>query len=552
MQSSDWQSLRGLCHAVKLDADASVGRGRQGSGGTVVFSFFKKDPKAGNKPRTGKPGGGRSTAPGQNARSNVPKPLSKPLAQPVNRGLGNTSVPSPSSAASAGAIAATNAAAKELARSQAMATAAKIDQIESEMARDFLRPPGTQKAANTLSPSEPLEAPTLSAPTTSVMPHTGVANNTTVNGALTRANGNPTVAGKPDDDLDFAPTDLETAAAAIEISTGTSSSAIEEGAILFANGQAEAAEAVLRAAIEADDLGAQKIVAWLMLFELLNQRGDHAGFEKLSTVFAMRFQSSPPGWIDYAGMQQEAAKAAAPAAAAVTLPAALDGNIVKQIDELKAKAAASPSLLLDVSGVRSIDLAGAELLLRVINAFKKSTQELIVQGVEQLLTPLRGAVEAGRRDASDAAWLLLLEVLRLLGRQDDFDETGIQYCITFELSPPSWEAPPANIKARAASAAKPAAGANLNPLDWRGVIGAESEQLFNRLLAESRTNKHLSIECMQLRRMAFASGSSLLTHVMKLRQTGASVEFRNVNALINALFQLLGIGALSTVQQRRG
>ena len=39
---------------------------------------------------------------------------------------------------------------------------------------------------------------------------------------------------------------------------------------------------------------------------------------------------------------------------------------------------------------------------------------------------------------------------------------------------------------------------------------------------------------------------------MKLRQAGASVEFRNVNALINALFQLLGISALSTVQQRRG
>jgi ABC-type transporter Mla MlaB component len=542
--------LRGLCHAVEVHYGRVDRSGAdKGSGGTVVFSFFKKDPKAGNKPRTGKPGGGRSTAPGQTSRTGQPKPLSKPLAQPVNRGLGNTSTPS-SSPASAGAIAATNAAAKELARSQAMATAAKIDQIESEMARDFLRPPGEPKAANTLSPPPSLEVPTLNPPTAS-SPVTGVARMTTVNGALTR-NGMTTIAGRPDDDLDFAAEDLEGAAAAIEISTGTSSSAIEEGAILFANGQAEAAEAVLRAAIDADDLGAQKIVAWLMLFELLNQRGDQAAYEKLSTVFAMRFQSSPPGWIDYAGLQQEAARAAAPAGPVVTLPATLDANIVKQFDELKAKAATSATVVLDVSAVRSVDLSGAELLLRVINAFKKSTQELIVQGVEQLLTPLRGAVEAGRRESSDAAWLLLLEVLRLLGRQDDFDETGIQYCITFELSPPSWEPPPANLKARAASSARPAAGPTLNPLDWRGVIAAESEQLFNRLLAESRTNKHLSVECMQLRRMAFASGSSLLTHVMKLRQAGASVEFRNVNALINALFHLLGISALSTVQQRRG
>jgi ABC-type transporter Mla MlaB component len=520
----------------------------------VVFSFFKKDPKANTKPRPGK-GSGRSTSPGQSSRANPARPLSKPLAQPVNRGLGNTSTPS--ATVPVIAQAATNAAAKELARTQAMATAAKIDQIESEMARDFLRPPGSPKAANTLNPEDALEAATLSIPT-STAPNTTTATtttglrNTTVNGALTR-NGAVTVAGKPGDDtLDFASDDFGATAGAIEISTGTSSSAIEEGAILFANGQADAAEAVLRAAIEADDLGAQKVVAWLMLFELLNQRGDQAGFEKLSTVFAMRFQSSPPGWIDYAGLQQEAARAAGPVGPVVALPAALDGNIVKQLDELKIKAATSASLVLDVSAARSVDLAGAELLLRVINAFKKSTQELIVHGVEQLLMPLRAAVEAGRRDASDAAWLLLLEVLRLLGRQDDFDETGIQYCITFELSPPSWEPPPANLKARAATAAKAVAGGNVNPLDWRGVIGPEGEQLFNRLLAESRTSKHLSVECVQLRRMAFASGSSLLTHVMKLRQAGVSVEFRNVNALIGALFHLLGISALTAVQQRRG
>jgi ABC-type transporter Mla MlaB component len=236
----------------------------------------------------------------------------------------------------------------------------------------------------------------------------------------------------------------------------------------------------------------------------------------------------------------------------VTLPAVLDGNIVKYLEDLKARAAASATLALDVSAVRSVDLAGAELLLRVVNAFKKSTQELVIHGVEQLLTPLRASVEAGRRDLSDAAWLLLLEVLRLLGRQDDFDETGIQYCITFELSPPSWEPPPANLKARAATAARTATGNNLNPFDWRGVIGPEGELVFNRLLAEARTSKHLSVECAQLRRMAFASGSSLLTHVMKLRQAGVSVEFRNVNALIGALFHLLGISALTAVQQRRG
>jgi hypothetical protein len=33
--------------------------------------------------------------------------------------------------------------------------------------------------------------------------------------------------------------------------------------------------------------------------------------------------------------------------------------------------------------------------------FKRASHELLLQGCDQLVTPLRGAVEAGRRDASD-------------------------------------------------------------------------------------------------------------------------------------------------------
>jgi hypothetical protein len=38
---------------------------------------------------------------------------------------------------------------------------------------------------------------------------------------------------------------------------------------------------------------------------------------------------------------------------------------------------------------------------------------------------------------------------------------------------------------------------------------------------------------------------------MKLQQGGAKVEFRNVNPMVGALFQLLGITAVSSVQLRR-
>jgi hypothetical protein len=51
--------------------------------------------------------------------------------------------------------------------------------------------------------------------------------------------------------------------------------------------------------------------------------------------------------------------------------------------------------------------------------------------------------------------------------------------------------------------------------------------------------------------MAFSAASALLTVVMKLQQSGARVEFRGVNPLVGALFQLLGVTAVAPVSLRR-
>ena len=86
---------------------------------------------------------------------------------------------------------------------------------------------------------------------------------------------------------------------AIELQAEGGGSAIEETAILFANGLIEPAEAGLRAAIQSDQLGESAQRGWLMLFELLQQRGDKAGFDSLTIEYVLRFESSPPAWIDY-------------------------------------------------------------------------------------------------------------------------------------------------------------------------------------------------------------------------------------------------------------
>jgi anti-anti-sigma regulatory factor len=490
----------------------------------VVFSFFKKDPKE---------RGDESVKAGNRAAT---RSVGRPLPGPVNR------TPAPTGPR-AGTPATVGAPDKELARTLAMETAAKIDAIESEMARDFLRPAGRtsefpNSAANsTLArPSQqPVPPPAVAAPVPAPAP----------------VSAPPPTLGES---RDTGPDDWSGNANAIELHGEGSGSAIEETAILFANGLIEPAEAGLRAAIQSDALGDAAQRGWLMLFELLQQRADKAGFDGLTIEYVLRFESSPPAWIDYRDEAPLATPAGAvrPAnASVIPLPAVVDAGVVKQLEQLKQQSQVQQSITLDASNVREVDMVGAELLLRVLNAFKRASHELIVMGAEELVGPLRGAVEPGRRDPSDAVWMLLLEVFRLLNRQHDFEETGIQYCITYEVSPPSWEPPPPNLKTRAAQPQAAPIPEPVEGLQWRGTLRGEGEPQFGQLLMQSKIDKNIVVDCTYLKRVEFSTATAMLAMLTKVRQAGASVEFRNVNYLIAALFSLLGIDAVAQVQLRR-
>ena len=421
---------------------------------------------------------------------------------------------------------------KDLHRTLALETAAKIDAIESEMARDFLRPGGA----------------------------TAMFSNSAANSTLQRASQQPDAAvspeakdEKPADVLDVISEDWVGNVNAIELQAEGGGSAIEETAILFANGLIEPAEAGLRAAIQSDQLGESAQRGWLMLFELLQQRGDKAGFDSLTIEYVLRFESSPPAWIDYKDdVDSSAALAAglAQTAPVIVLPEAVDEGVIKHLEQLKNHSLSHQSITLDSSNVRSVDPVGAELLLRVINAFKRASHELLLQGADQLVTPLRAAVEPGRRDPSDSVWMLLLEVFRLLNRQHDFEETGIQYCITYEVSPPSWEPAPPNLKTRAA-VPQEVVPELVDGLCWKGTLRGEGEPHFGRLMAASRVEKKLVVDCTYLKRVEFSTATGMLAMVTKVRQNGATIEFRNINYLIGALFALLGVDAVAQIQLRR-
>ena len=346
----------------------------------------------------------------------------------------------------------------------------------------------------------------------------------------------------------------------MEVGASSLPPAFEEAAVLYSNGQGTAAAMILWQSIKENQAGGQGRQAWAMLFDLYQASGSKEEFESLAIDYSARFETSPPTWDAlFAPPDADARPAAATAPAAVALSAALDAQSVRQLEQVHRFAQRNRSVQLDAGAVRSVDPIGADLLLRVITAFAKAQRELCIHGVESLLGVLAGATEPGRRDPSESCWLLQLELLRLLGRQQEFEDLSIDYCVTYEVSPPPWEPMPACIRTEAAGSAAAPPPAAPDPVFaverdafvLRGELEGRASEALAALRAYSADRAETLIDCRGLRRLDFTAAGELLNEVVALRTGGKYLVFKDLNHLVAALLTVMGIPDLAEIRLRR-
>ena len=331
---------------------------------------------------------------------------------------------------------------------------------------------------------------------------------------------------------------------------------LEEAAILYANGQDVPAVAVLAGAVTSDE----NPEVWLMLLELYQSLDRRQDFETLAIEFAVLFETSAPAWSDMPAKKAAAKAVPPPARAAIVFKGALDVRIVPQLEQLKKLAQKHPVLHLEFEQVTSVDPSGADLILRVFAAFQKSNHEVAISGASQLAERLRDAIEVGRRDASNTVWMLLLEVYRILGRQAAFEETSIDYCVTFEVSPPSWEpASPKYVIEDQAGAPAPIEAAPddqepVLPPDHVGLSGelvGKSEADLQRLTAFADGRERIVVDCARLVRVDFTAAGLLLNWAVGMRGSKKQIEFVNVGHLVAALFVVMGLHEVVPIERRK-
>jgi ABC-type transporter Mla MlaB component len=164
----------------------------------------------------------------------------------------------------------------------------------------------------------------------------------------------------------------------------------------------------------------------------------------------------------------------------------------------------------------------------------------VLGSADTLAGVLRPLLVIGERGASKAPWLLLLELLQLLELAKDFDETAMDYRVTFETEPPAFE--PRQAVATAAASAAP----GNRPGDrflLPAVVEGNSEPLLASIEAYARAHDPAVLDCSRLARIDSPAAEALEGRLRALKAEGRALELRELNHLVGLLLRLLGAGA---------
>ncbi|BAL26573.1 lipid asymmetry maintenance protein MlaB [Azoarcus sp. KH32C] len=327
--------------------------------------------------------------------------------------------------------------------------------------------------------------------------------------------------------------------------------AYEEAAVLYANGSTVEAEALLNGVLDGDASHTGEGV-WMMLLDLYRLTGQRQSFETRVLDYATRFERSPPPWLD---LSSESGQATRPRQAPlVNLAGALSGQAASQFEQIGVIAKKSGSIRIDLGRLRSVDVTGCSQFRAVLRELAAERVKVSLLNCGALAEMLSGQVRPGQAEGRDM-WLLQLELLQHLGEQERFEDLAVDYAITFEESPPSWE-PRAEAQATTSAIVTHEVVMDLDApaaskeFVLEGELTSASVEKIRQLAAQAANLQQLEVECAQLRRIDFVSAGTLFNILATLQAQGKQIVLRNVNAMVAALLRVMGVDQVAVVMLR--
>ncbi len=377
----------------------------------------------------------------------------------------------------------------------------------------------------------------------------------------------------------------ENPALAMEVSEVVHDPELDEAVIAFANADFTQCEAALQQLTGTGGLRAHHAETWLVLFDLYRATGQQQRFESLAMDYAHQFGWSAPQWYSLPKLVAESVadepmvsshnSTQTPGDVGWVCPPQLD---IEAVARLRSQTLQMPlPWVFDWSQLQRIDPEAATQLSMLLRLWAGQVLEMRWVAGDKLFQVLQEAAPTGVRDADPAFWLTRLDALRLANRADQFDEAAIDYCVTYEVSPPSWE--PARCKVRVASANPNTrspqmsrvsevstsfmesslhedASAGASPVSMAhvelsgqlvGDIGATLRKLDDGL----NSAPIVSVSCARLIRVDFLAAGDLLNWVLTKRNDNRAVHFVDAHRLLALFFGAMGINEHARVVVRK-
>ena len=352
---------------------------------------------------------------------------------------------------------------------------------------------------------------------------------------------------------------------------------LDEAVIAFANADFTHCEQALTALCRASGARHDHSDTWLVLFDLYRATGQQMKFDALALEFATQFQRSAPQWFSMPRMVAEANADERPDVRASSnevgwvCPPVLDTEAVAK---LRSTTLQLPlPWVLDWTAAERVEPEAATQLQVLFRQWANQPLEMRWLAADRLLMAMQEAAPTGVRDGDPAFWMARLEALRLANRPDQFDETAIDYCVTYEVSPPSWEkarctvrlsgggsstsAPPMSMISEVSTTFLESAmhddgrAMQVAAVELSGQLSGDIGRSLADLDRQLGPATLVQVSCQRLIRVDFIAAGDLLNWVLAKKNENRSVTFADAHRLVALFFGAMGINEHARVQVTR-
>lgn len=364
---------------------------------------------------------------------------------------------------------------------------------------------------------------------------------------------------------------LAEATAPVEVQEVVHDPELDEAVIAFANADYDASERALTELVRPGGSRNLHGETWLVLFDHYRATGAQGKFEALAVEYAQQFGLSAPQWFSMPRLVAESTRQASrsPMAKASqvswTAPPTLTADDVAVLQK-RAETLPMPWVL-DWNALDEVEINAA---IQMRQLFRLWAQQQVDQrwiGGDRFLNQLKELAPVGERDTDPALWML-----RLANRPDQFDEAAIDYCVTYEVSPPSWERAKCRVRVGGnggGSTNSPAtstmqtdapstfldtdvhdAAHRTAQLELMGQLSGDIADTLRRMFGEVGEAGLINISCTKLIRLDFMAAGDLLNWVLQRRSENRMVVFTDAHRLVALFFGAMGINEHAKVKVR--